>query len=109
MTKFKVITFSDTETITPIKYKDTDISKVIKTIGIDYMSIGQAIYAGEKAWQSSGRKLSYRIDTIDNEPIMIRYASMDYEIFPADFDGDLLEAISKEIRRFDYIQEYFNG
>ena len=108
MEQFKVIVFSDTEVITPVKYKNADIFNVMKTIGSNYLSIGQAIYEGEKAWQDSGHKLSYRIDTMDDEPIMIRYASMDYEIFPADFDGDLLEVISKEIRRYDYIQEYFN-
>jgi len=78
----------------------------IETVGSDIFPICRAIDIGEKAWQESGRKLNYRVETMDDEIVLVRYADMNYATCDLE---DFFEIVARKMESFDYIHEYFNN
>ena len=106
--RFKVIGFLCTN-MSNIIGVESDFETIthIETLGSNIFPICRAIDIGEEAWQENGRKLNYRVETMDGEIALIRYADMNYSIY-CDLDG-YFEIIAKKMESFDYIHEYFSS
>ena len=107
--KFKVVGFLHTEVINVVESVKNGnmVLPYSIDIGINFNTIEEAIDAGEKAWQDNGRKLNYRVETMDGEILVIRYATMDYTVWTLDDEDD--KAVVRKLESFDYIYEYFQN
>ena len=74
-------------------------------MGSDIFPVYRAIEVGEKAWRESGQKLNYRVETMEGEIALVRYADMNYSICSDDY----FEAIAEKMESFDYIHEHFSS
>ena len=106
MRKFRTVGFWETDVISVLSSKDTWLPN-LEFIGSNFWFVAEAIDAGERAWENSGRKLNYRVETTDGDLLLVRYADLNYEIYSSAYD-EYFDGIVHKLESFSYINEYFN-